>query len=142
MNVNVTWRGEACFEAETGSGHKILMDGPPDHGGENRGARPMETLLTGVSGCSAFDVVHILQKSRQKVTGCVAKVSAERAEEVPAVFTKIHLHFVVSGQDLREAAVKRAVEMSAEKYCSASIMLSKAGVELTHSFEIGETPPI
>ncbi|AFT69286.1 MULTISPECIES: OsmC family protein [Alloalcanivorax] len=137
MKAVVEWQGEACFQAESGSGHTILMDGPPDHGGQNRGARPMETLLMSVGGCSAFDVVHILRKSRQNVTGCRCELSAERAEdEVPAVFTKIHLHFVVSGEDLKEAQVKRAVSLSAEKYCSASIMLTRGGVEVTHSYTI------
>lgn len=137
MKAVVEWQGEACFQAESGSGHTILMDGPPDHGGQNCGARPMETLLMSVGGCSAFDVVHILRKSRQNVTGCRCELSAERAEdEVPAVFTKIHLHFVVSGEDLKEAQVKRAVSLSAEKYCSASIMLTRGGVEVTHSYTI------
>ena len=137
MKAVVEWQGEACFQAESGSGHTILMDGPPDHGGQNRGARPMETLLMSVGGCSAFDVVHILRKSRQNVTGCRCELSAERAEdEVPAVFTKIHLHFVVFGEDLKEAQVKRAVSLSAEKYCSASIMLTRGGVEVTHSYTI------
>lgn len=137
MKAVVEWQGEACFQAESGSGHTILMDGPPDHGGQNRGARPMEVLLMSVGGCSAFDVVHILRKSRQNVTGCRCELSAERAEdEVPAVFTKIHLHFVVSGEDLKEAQVKRAVSLSAEKYCSASIMLTRGGVEVTHSYTI------
>ncbi|MCU5781180.1 hypothetical protein MA04_00480 [Alcanivorax balearicus MACL04] len=137
MKAVVEWQGEACFQAESGSGHTILMDGPPDHGGQNRGARPMEVLLMSVGGCSAFDVVHILRKSRQNVTGCRCELSAERAEdEVPAVFTKIHLHFVVSGEDLKEAQVKRAVSLSAEKYCSASIMLTRGGVEVSHSYTI------
>lgn len=137
MKVDVRWQGEACFEAESGSGHRLLMDGPPDHGGQNRGPRPMETLLMGVGGCSAFDVVHILRKSRQAVTDCRCQISAERAEdEVPAVFTRIHLHFLVAGEALREAHVKRAVALSAEKYCSASIMLARGGVEITHSYEI------
>lgn len=139
MQVTVTWRGDASFNARTGSGHDILMDGPPDHGGQNQGARPMETLLSGVAGCSSFDVVDILKKSRQKVASCVCQVQAERADEVPAVFTRIHLHFVVGGESLREPLVKRAVELSAEKYCSASIMLAKGGVEITHSYEIQDS---
>jgi putative redox protein len=113
------------------------MDGPPDHGGKNRGARPMETVLMGVGGCSSFDVVHILRKARQDVTGCRCEMEAERAEnEIPAVFTKIHLHFRVSGNNLKENQVKRAVELSAEKYCSAAIMLTRGGVEVTHSYSI------
>ena len=137
MKAVIRWQGAACFEGESGSGHRVLMDGPPDHGGENRGPRPMETLLLGVGGCSAFDVVHILRKSRQAVTDCRCEIEAERAEdEVPAVFTRIHLHFVVSGDALKENQVRRAVELSAEKYCSASIMLARAGVNITHSYEI------
>lgn len=136
MKIDVSWQGEACFQAKSGSGHTLLMDGPEDHGGQNRGPRPMETLLMGVGGCSSFDVVHILKKSRQAVTDCRCQISAERADEVPSVFTRIHLHFLVSGEQLREAQVKRAVELSAEKYCSASIMLARGGVEITHSYEI------
>jgi len=133
----VQWQGEACFEAESESGHKVIMDGPPEHGGHNRGPRPMETLLLGVGGCSSFDVVHILGKARQNVRDCRCEISAERAaDEVPAVFTRIHLHFVVAGDNLKEAQVKRAVELSAEKYCSASIMLARGGVEITHSYAI------
>lgn len=140
MKTVVRWQGQACYEAESQTGHKVRMDGPPDHGGENRGPRPMETLLMGVGGCSAFDVVHILKKSRQGVTDCRCELSAERADAVPAVFTRIHLHFVVSGNNLKESAVKRAVSLSAEKYCSASIMLGQAGVEITHSYAM-EPPP-
>lgn len=137
MHATIRWQGNVCFEAESGTGHKMLMDGPPDHGGENRGARPMETLLMGVGGCASFDVVHILRKARQDVTACRCELQAERAEnEVPAVFTRIHMHFIVAGNNLKEIQVKRAVELSAEKYCSASIMLGRAGVEITHSHEI------
>ncbi len=124
------------FLGETGSGHTLVMDGPPDHGGRNLAPRPMETLLVGLGGCSSFDVVDILKKSRQQVTGCHTEMEAERADAVPAVFTKIHLHFVISGRELKENVVKRAVAMSAEKYCSASIMLGNAGVEISHSFEV------
>lgn len=136
MECTVTWAGEARFDAHSGTGHTIIMDGPEDHGGKNQGPRPMEMLLLGVGGCSAFDVVHILKKSRQDVTDCKAQLKAERVDEVPAVFKSIHIHFVVKGNQLKESQVKRAVELSAEKYCSASIMLGKAGVEMTHSFEI------
>lgn len=125
------------FVGETGSGHAIVIDGPPDHGGRNMGVRPMELLLLGVGSCSAFDVVQILQKGRNNVTACVAEVTAERVDAIPSVFSRIHLHFVVSGKDLKDAAVERAVKLSAEKYCSASIMLSKA-VEITHDFEVIE----
>lgn len=136
MKSVVRWVGEAMFLAESGSGHGVLMDGPPDHGGRNLGPRPMEMLLMGMGGCASFDVVSILKKSRQAVTNCVAQLEAERADEIPAVFTRIHMHFVVSGKDLKEAQVKRAVDLSAEKYCSASIMFGKAGVAVSHSYEI------
>lgn len=136
MKAEIRWQGDACFRAESGSGHELTMDGPPDHGGRNQGPRPMETLLMGVGGCSAFDVVHILQKSRQPVTDCRCEISAERADEVPSVFSRIHLHFIVSGDNLKEALVKRAVSLSAEKYCSASIMLARGGVDITHSYVI------
>lgn len=122
--------------AESESGHCVVMDGPPDHGGRNLGPRPMELLLMGMGGCASFDVVSILKKSRQAVTSCVAKLNAERADEIPAVFTSIHLHFVVSGKDLKDSQVKRAVDLSAEKYCSASIMLSRSGAKVSHSYEI------
>ena len=138
MKASINWAGEVRFEATSGSGHTVVMDGPPDHGGTNQGVRPMEMLLMGVGGCASFDVVHILKKSRQDVTGCVAELAAERVDEVPAVFSKIHLHFVISGNKLKDSLVKRAVELSAEKYCSASIMLSKGGVEISHSYEIRE----
>lgn len=122
--------------AESESGHCVVMDGPPDHGGRNLGPRPMELLLMGMGGCASFDVVSILKKSRQAVTSCVTRLDAERADEIPAVFTSIHLHFVVSGKDLKDAQVKRAVDLSAEKYCSASIMLSRSGAAVSHSYEI------
>jgi len=138
MKASINWAGDVKFEATSGSGHTVVMDGPPDHGGTNQGVRPMEMLLMGVGGCASFDVVHILKKSRQDVTGCVAELEADRVDDVPAVFSKIHLHFVVSGNKLKDALVKRAVELSAEKYCSASIMLSKGGVEISHSYEIKE----
>jgi len=136
MKCKVSWAGDARFDASSGTGHNIIMDGPEDHGGKNQGPRPMEMLLVGVGGCSAFDVVHILKKSRQDVTDCQALIEAERVDDVPAVFKSIHIHFVVKGNKLKENQVKRAVELSAEKYCSASIMLGKAGVQITHSHEI------
>lgn len=139
MQVEIRWGGNAKFIGSSGSGHTVVMDGPPDHGGENQGPRPMEMLLLGLGGCSSFDVVNILKRSRQDVTDCVTRIEAERADEVPAVFTRIHLHFVVSGRDLKESMVKRAVEMSAEKYCSASIMLERGGVNITHDYEIVES---
>ncbi|ADP99072.1 OsmC family protein [Marinobacter adhaerens] len=136
MKATVDWTGNASFKATSGSGHSVQLDGPPDHGGENLGPRPMEMLLMGLGGCSAFDVMSILKKSRQDVTACHAELEAERADAVPAVFTRIHLHFVVTGNSLKDNLVKRAVSLSAEKYCSASIMLEKAGVEISHSYEV------
>lgn len=137
MKVKIEWAGEASFVGETGSGHKIIMDGPPDHGGQNKGARPMETVLAGMGGCASFDVVHILRKSRQQISSCVAEIDAERAETEPKVFTRIHMHFIVSGKDLDAKRVERAIKLSAEKYCSASIMLGKTA-DITHDFEITE----
>lgn len=136
MKAEVKWVGEAMFLGESGSGHCVVMDGPPDHGGRNMGVRPMEMLLMGMGGCASFDVMSILKKSRQAVSGCVAQLEAERADEIPAVFTAIRIHFIVSGKDLKEAQVKRAVDLSAEKYCSASIMFSRAGATVSHSYEI------
>jgi putative redox protein len=138
MKARIQWAGEALFIGESGSGHAVVMDGPPESGGRNLGVRPMEMVLMGLGGCSNFDVVSILKKSRQAVESCEAFLEAERAEQEPKVFTKIHLHFVVKGRSLKEAQVKRAVDLSAEKYCSASIMLGRAGVEITHSYEIVE----
>jgi len=136
MKATIQWGGDAKFVGGSESGHSIVMDGPPDHGGKNQGPRPMEMLLLGLGGCTSFDVMSILQKSRQKVTDCIAEIDAQRADEVPAVFTKIKIHFVVKGDNLKENLVKRAVSLSAEKYCSASIMLEKGGVEISHSYEI------
>lgn len=138
MKAKVRWVDEVMFLGESGSGHSVLMEGPESSGGHNIGIRPMEMLLIGVGGCSSYDVVSILKKARQNVTGCVAEVQAERADSVPAVFEKIHLHFKVSGKDLSEKQVAKAVALSAEKYCSATIMLEKGGVHITHAFEIVE----
>ena len=136
MKASVHWTGEVSFKAESETGHSVQMDGPSDQGGENRGPRPMEMLLMGLGGCASFDVLSMLKKGRQQVTNCVAELEADRADAVPAVFTRIHLNFVVTGHDLKEAQVKRAVSLSAEKYCSASIMMEKAGVEVIHSYRI------
>ncbi|HGM6963874.1 TPA: OsmC family protein [Pseudomonas aeruginosa] len=138
MKARIQWAGEAMFLGESGSGHVVVMDGPPDHGGRNLGVRPMEMVLIGLGGCTNFDVVSILKKARQPVESCEAFLEAERADEEPKVFTKIHVHFVVKGRGLKEVQVKRAVELSAEKYCSASIMLGRGGVEITHDYEIVE----
>ncbi|SFB99720.1 putative redox protein [Marinospirillum celere] len=138
MQAKIKWTDGVQFVAESGSGHSIVVDGPPDKGGRNTGARPMELLLMGLGACSSFDVVNILQKARQQISDCHAEITAERVDEVPAVFSKIHLHFVVSGKELKEKQVAKAVSLSADKYCSASIMLGKAGVEITHSYEVVE----
>ena len=137
MKARIKWLEEAMFLTESGSGHVVVTDGPPDAGGRNLGPRPMELLLLGMGSCSAFDVVSILKKGRQPVSGCEALLEAERADAVPAVFTKIHVHFIVSGRGLKAAQVERAVKLSAEKYCSASIMLG-ATVDISHDFEIIE----
>ena len=139
MQAKVKWVDNAMFIGESGSGHAVVMDGPEDHGGRNMGVRPMEMILLGLGGCASFDVVSILKKSRQNVSACHVDLDAERADGVPSPFTKIHLRFVVSGEDLKESQVERAVKLSAEKYCSASIMLEAAGVELSHSYEIVPT---
>ena len=138
MKVEVDWKGGKAFEAIADSGHKVMMDASPAVGGENRGSRPMELLLMGLGGCSSIDVTMMLEKSRQNVIDCKAVIEAERADAVPAVFTSIHVHFIVTGKRLSDKHVQRAVKLSAEKYCSASIMLAKA-VEITHDFEIIET---
>lgn len=138
MKGTVKWADGAMFIGESGSGHSVVMDGPEDLGGRNMGLRPMEMLLLGTGGCAIYDVLSMLKKSRQKVVDCRVELDADRADAVPAVFTRINLHFVVTGVELKESHVKRAVELSAEKYCSASIMLGAAGVDVTHSFEIVE----
>lgn len=137
MKARIKWVDEAMFVGESGSGHAVVMDGPADGGGRNLGPRPMEMLLLGTGACSAYDVVHILRKGRHPVTDCVCELEAERADGVPAVFTKIHMHFIVTGTGLKAGVVQRAVELSAEKYCSASIMLGKS-VEISHDFEVRE----
>jgi putative redox protein len=135
MECTVRWLDAMSFVAETGSGHLDTMDGAPDGGGRNLAPRPMETLLAGAGGCTAYDVVLILKRGRHDVRGCQVKLTADRAEPDPKVFTKIHMHFVVTGVNLPEAAVARAIQMSHEKYCSASIMLGKTA-EITTSFDL------
>ena len=135
MKTRVKWLDNMSFVGESGSGHSIVMDGPPEFGGRNLGVRPMEMLLLGLGGCASFDVVSMLKKSKQDLVDCEVEIEAERATEEPKVFTKIHLHFIISGNDLSEKRVKRAIELSAEKYCSASIMLGKTA-EVTHDYEI------
>ena len=136
MQADVKWVGGVAFEATTESGHQVMMDGSPAYGGENRGARPMELILLGLGGCAAFDIVTILKKARQDVTDVRCVLQAERADDIPAVFTKINIHFLVTGRDVKEKQVDKAIHLSADKYCSASRMLSLGGVEITHSFEV------
>jgi putative redox protein len=141
MKARIQWIENAAFVAEAGSGHAIVVDGPAEIGGRNLGVRPMELMLMSVGSCSAVDIVQILKKARQPVEGCEVEVSGERADTDPKVFTKIHLHFVISGAGLSESHVKRAVQLSADKYCSASIMLQKA-CAVTHDYELRAAPPL
>lgn len=135
MECRIKWIENMSFVAETGSGHAFVMDGAPEHGGHNTGPRPMETLLAGAGGCTASDVVVILRKSKQEVSGCEVQLKAERAETDPKVFTSIHMHFIVRGRDLKPSVVESAIRLSHEKYCSASIMLAKTA-QITHDYEI------
>jgi putative redox protein len=135
MKCRVKWLDHMSFVGESGSGHSVVMDGAAEAGGRNLGIRPMEMLLLGLGGCTAFDVVSILKKSRQKIVGCEAEIEAERATDIPKIFTKIHIHFIVSGKDLDPIRVAKAVNLSADKYCSASRMLEKTA-EITHDFEV------
>lgn len=139
MECTINWMGAEgmAFVAETGSGHLLTMDGAPAGGGHNLAPRPMETVLAGTGGCTAYDVVLILKRGRHDVRGCQVKIKAERADSDPKVFTQIHMHFIVTGRGLAAAAVERAVALSHEKYCSASIMLAKTA-EITSSVEIVE----
>lgn len=138
MHASVRWLENVAFEAQSASGHQIIMDGSTEYGGENRGARPMELILMGLGGCASFDIVTILKKARQDIVDVRCELSAQRADSIPAVFTKIHLHFVVSGRKVKPNQVEKAVHLSAEKYCSASKMLSDGGVDITHDFEVIE----
>ena len=135
MKARVKWVEQVSFLGETESSHAVLMDGSPAAGGRNLGPRPMEMLLLGAGGCTSFDVMSILKKSRQAVPACYVELDAERAETDPKVFTKIHMHFVVTGKDIKPEAVEKAIKLSAEKYCSASIMLG-ATAAITHDFEV------
>lgn len=135
MKARVKWVEQVAFLGETESNHAVLMDGAPTAGGRNLGPRPMEMLLLGAGGCTSFDVISILKKSRQAVTDCYVELDAERAETDPKVFTKIHMHFVVKGKDIKPEIVEKAIKLSAEKYCSASIMLGATAV-VTHDFEV------
>ena len=138
MECHVRWTDHMTFVAETGSGHKITMDGPPDLGGRNLGPRPMEMMLAGAGGCSAFDVVLILQRGRHPVSGCEVLLKAERAKTDPKVFTKLHLHYIVTGNALKQEAVERAVTLSKDKYCSATAMLG-ATAEITWDLELRQS---
>ena len=137
MKARIKWLDEVSFEAESGSGHRLVLDGAHAHGGRNAGLRPMEAVLIGMGACSAFDVVAILRKARQTVSDCVVELEADRAESAPKVFTQVRMRFVVSGKRLKPAAVKRAVALSAEKYCSATAML-RPTVDIRHEVEIVE----
>ena len=137
MNTRVKWLDNMSFVGESASGHSVVMDGPPEAGGRNLGIRPMEMLLLGLGGCSSFDIVSMLKKGKQDLVDCEVEITAKRADTEPKVFTSIHLHFIVSGNNLSEKRVTRAIELSAEKYCSASIMLGKTA-EVTHDHEIVE----
>ena len=139
MKTRIIWKGNVSFLAEAGSGHSVLMDGAPEAGGQNAGPRPMEMLLMGLGGCTAFDVVMILKKGRHDIRDCVVEIQAQRASVDPKVFTDIHLHFIVTGKNINSQQVERAIDLSAEKYCSASIML-KSTVKITHDFEIIDVP--
>jgi putative redox protein len=139
MECTIRWQPDAgmAFVAETGSGHLLVMDGAADGGGRNLAPRPMETVLAGTGGCTAYDVVLILKRGRQRVSGCTVKIDAQRADTEPKVFTRIHMHFTVSGKSLSEAAVARAIQMSHDKYCSASAMLAKTA-QMSTAFDIVE----
>jgi putative redox protein len=139
MKVRIKWVENVAFLAESESGHALLMDGAPEGGGRNLGPRPMETVLMGTGGCTAYDVIHILRRGRHDVRDCVVEIDADRAAEDPKVFTRIALHFKVTGRNLQREAVERAVHLSAEKYCSASIMLAKTAT-ISHSLEVIEAP--
>ena len=135
MKATIKWLDGVSFNGSSESGHSLTMDGPQESGGKNNGMRPMELLLIGLGGCTSYDVITILKKSRQDVKDCRAEISAERSENIPRVFTKIHIHFVLEGNDLDASVIERTINLSATKYCSASIMLEKS-VIITHDFEI------
>ncbi|PHS69556.1 MAG: peroxiredoxin [Methylophaga sp.] len=135
MKARVKWVEDLLFVGESGTGHTIVMDGPEELGGHGTAMRPMELLLLGMAGCTSFDMIQMLKKSRQDVHDCVVDITSERSDEIPKVFTKIHVHYTITGKDIKAAHVKRAVDLSTEKYCSASIMLGKTA-EITHEYEI------
>jgi len=135
LKTQIKWMQDVSFKGKSESGHEVILDGPEELGGKSLGMRPMEMMLIGMGGCTSFDVVTILKRSRQQITGCIAEIDAIRADAIPKVFTSIHIHFLIKGIDLQKKAVERAVELSANKYCSASIMLGKS-VKITHDFVI------
>ena len=137
MKTQIKWMKDVSFKGKSESGHEVILDGPEELGGKGLGMRPMEMMLIVMGGCTSFDVVTILKRSRQQITGCIAEIEAVRADAIPKVFTSIHIHFLIKGIDLQKKAVERAVELSANKYCSASIMLGKS-VKITHDFVISE----
>jgi len=137
LKTQIKWMQDVSFKGKSESGHEVILDGPEELGGKGLGMRPMEMMLIGMGGCTSFDVVTILKRSRQQITGCTAEIEAVRADAIPKVFTSIHIHFLIKGIDLQKKAVERAVELSANKYCSASIMLGKS-VKITHDFVISE----
>ncbi len=139
MKTRVIWLEDMTYVAQSPSGHAVVMDGPPELGGHNLGPRPMEMLLMGMGGCTAIDVVNILRKARQDLRGCEVQLEAQRADSDPKVFTSIHVHFILTGKNLSARHIERAIQLSAEKYCSASIMLGKTA-QITHTFEIHGTP--
>ena len=138
MNVRIKWLDHMSFVGETSSGHSVVMDGAPEVGGRNLGPRPMEMVLLGLGGCTSFDIVSILKKSRVAVENCIVNISAERADSVPAVFTRIHVHYIVKGARLSDKQVQRAVDLTSEKYCSVAMML-KSTVEISYDYEIQDT---
>ena len=138
METTLKWAGGAAFIGLSSSGHTVVFDGPPEGGGRNLGARPMEMLLLSMAACSTYDVVSILKKSRENIAGCTVKISATRAEDHPRIFTDIHLHFVIEGEEIKAKNIERAIQLSAEKYCSASIMLG-AMAKITHDYELVPT---
>lgn len=138
MNVRIKWLDHMSFVGETSSGHSVVMDGSPEAGGRNLAARPMEMVLLGLGGCTSFDIVSILKKSRVPVDDCIVNITAERADQIPAVFTNIHVHYIVKGAGLQDKQVKRAVDLTSEKYCSVAMML-KSTVELSYDYEIQDS---
>lgn len=137
MKARVKWVEDVMFLGESGTGHTVVMDGPEESGGHGTGMRPMELLLLGMGGCTSYDMITMLKKSRQDVKDCVVEITSERSDEIPKVFTKIHVHYKITGKNIKEAHVKRAVDLSIEKYCSATIMLEKTA-EISHDYEIIE----